>query len=158
METAPTPTSESDENVVLLDKDGKLTIVEIKTRSSDPKQRDYAQAFELTSSHKSEPFEVWFFLIERLKLLIIRMVNGPPDIKKLPPLDVWEKTESGIFDRSHVILEVEICADRVNALFRTIEELARRSRKPPFRQNTHRYYVRGVDAEVRRYRPRPSHS
>ena len=36
------------------------------------------------------------------------MVNGLPDIKELPPLDVWEKTEFGIFDRSHVISEVEI--------------------------------------------------
>ena len=122
METAPTPTSESDGDVVLLDKDGKRTIVEIKTRSSDPKPRDYTQAFELIRSHKSEPFEVWFFLIERLKLLILRMVNGLPDTKEMPPLDVWEKTESGIFDRSHVISEVEIWADRVNALFRTIEE------------------------------------
>jgi hypothetical protein len=122
METVHNIPSDSDADIVLLDKDGNRTSVEVKTRSSDPKPRDYTQAFELISAHTPDAFEVWSFLIERLKLQIIRIANGVPDIKELPPLNVWEKTETGIFDRSRVVSEVESWTDRVYALFGTIEE------------------------------------
>jgi hypothetical protein len=96
-------------DVVLLDDDGNRILIEIQVRERDPKQRDFEQWHQrLTEAARlGQTLEVWYFNIERLKLVVMHLDQSHMRIDELIPLDVWEKTTEGVFDRAQVVEEVE---------------------------------------------------
>jgi hypothetical protein len=127
MKKSLAPHDESEGDIVLIDEEGNRTIVEIKVRTSDPKQRDLNQATELLkkSGYSGTNLEIWFFNIEKLKLIVMSMHRGSLDINTKLALDVWEKSTEGIFERSRVEAEVEGWVSRINTLYNTVQEWLR---------------------------------
>lgn len=60
-------------------------------------------------------------LIERLKLPVLKLADGRLQIDELHPIDVWEKTQAGLFDRSEIVSEVETWVSRIDMVYQTIE-------------------------------------
>jgi hypothetical protein len=119
MKTAA-PTEETrNADVELLDDDGKRVLIDIKVRERDPKQRDFEQAQQrlMEAASIGETLEVWYFNIERLKLVVMHLDQSHFRIAELIPLDVWEKTAGGVFNRARVVEEVEDWVRRVGALY-----------------------------------------
>jgi len=106
-------------DVELLDDVGNRVLIDVKVRERDPKQRDLAQSIQRLKEAASngERLEVWYFNIERLKLLVMRLETSGLQIDQLTPLDVWEKTAEGVFSRAQVVAEVDDWVRRVGALY-----------------------------------------
>lgn len=110
-------------DLVLVGPDGQRTIIDLKVRDHDPRQRELLNAFEWLRSHKDEPGrpEVWLFNVERLGLSIITDGAQGPQVRRLTPLDVWEKSVHGLFRRSDVVAAVDDWVKRVDALYNQVE-------------------------------------
>lgn len=102
--------------------DGTRIFVEIKVRERELKQRDFETLMQRlsTSNDKSKAVEVWTFNIEKLGLSILRLTDSL-EIERLVPLDVWEKTEGGIFERARVVNRVADWEKRIAALYSDIK-------------------------------------
>ena len=89
-------------DVELLDDEGNHTLIDIKVRERDPKQRDIELARQrLTEAARiGQTLEVWHFNVERLKLVVMSLDRSGLRFDELIPLNVWEKTSEGVFDRS----------------------------------------------------------
>jgi hypothetical protein len=109
-------------DVEFLDDDGNRILIDIKVRERDPKQRDFVQGQQrLTeAAGTGQTLEVWYFNIERLKLVVMHLDRSSLRIDELTPLDVWEKTAEGVFDRAQVVEEVDDWVHRVGALYEDV--------------------------------------
>lgn len=119
--------AETEGDIILLDKDENSTIVDVEVKSSELKKRDLDYALGLLRSEHPEGygFEVWFFNIERLKLTTLGLSENELRMNELYPIDVWEKTETGIFHRDQVVEELNDWVRHVNGLYDTVEEWLR---------------------------------
>jgi hypothetical protein len=111
-------------DIELVDAAGNRTLIEVKVRERDPKQSDLQSAIELLKLADStkEDLEVWFLNIERLKLTVIRRDGSKFEFDQLVPLNVWEKTSDGTFERQHVVDEVNDWLHRVELLYASVRE------------------------------------
>ncbi|HTE76284.1 MAG TPA: hypothetical protein VK653_06025 [Xanthobacteraceae bacterium] len=114
-------------DIELVDNGGKHILVDIKVRERDPKQHDLQSGSERLDQARSkgENLEVWFFNIERLKLFVLRRDGPALRIDELVPLNVWEKTSEGVFERHRVVEEVDDWLRRVERLYAEIREWLR---------------------------------
>jgi hypothetical protein len=115
---------DSSADVELVDDDGNRVLVDVKVREHDPKTRELDQARDRLVSSRStgEALEIWYFNIERIRLIIMRLDKGQLRIEELAPLDVWERTAEGIFGRARVLDEVNDWVSRVTALYEDVRE------------------------------------
>ena len=123
-ETVSSPTAHDDGwDVELIDDKGARIFVQIKVAERDLKQKDLDKYFEILSkaSEKGKDVQVWNFNIEKLKLSILSNPNSPR-IDTLGPLDVWERTETGVYPRSNIVRGVAEWADRVETLYDQVVE------------------------------------
>lgn len=106
-------------DIELVDSAGNRILVEVKVREREPKKRDIDLGIELIKQAKSKDqnLEVWFFNIERLKLTVMGFDKSGLRFDELVPMNVWERTEEGIFERQHVVEEVEDWLRRVERLY-----------------------------------------
>jgi hypothetical protein len=106
-------------DVELVDDNGHRILIDIKVRERDPKQRDFQQGHQRLTDAASigQTLEVWYLNIERLKLVVMHLDQSQLRIDELTPLDVWEKTAEGVFNRAKVVQEVEDWIRRVEALY-----------------------------------------
>lgn len=111
-------------DIELVNSAGVHILVEVKVRERDPKQRDFDAVMEhlKLAKSKGQTAEVWFFNIERLKLTVMRLEGGMPKFDQLVPLNVWEKTSEGIFERNSVVKEVEDWSRRIERLYAQVRE------------------------------------
>jgi Holliday junction resolvase-like predicted endonuclease len=111
-------------DIELVDPAGNRILVEIKVRERDPRQRDLTSGIERLNLAKSEGqnLEEWFFNTERLKLTVMRLDGADLRFDHFVPLNVWEKTTDGIFERRRVVEEVEDWLYRVEHLYSEIRE------------------------------------
>ncbi len=111
-------------DIELVNSAGDHILVEVKVRERDPKRRDFDAGMERLNLAKSEKqrAEVWFFNIERLKLTVMRLERGAFQFDQLVPLNVWEKTSEGIFERNRVVDEVENWVQRIERLYEQVRE------------------------------------
>jgi hypothetical protein len=109
-------------DVELLAADGNRVLIDIKVREHDPKTSDFDRVYQrLTEAAKmGQTLEFWYFNIERLKLVLMHLDGSHFRIAELTPLDVWEKTADGVFNRARVVEEVEDWVHRVGALYQDI--------------------------------------
>jgi hypothetical protein len=109
-------------DVVLVDSNGNHVLIELKVRDHDPKARDFEQGTKLLkeAAGTGRPLEVWYFNIERLKLLIMHLDRSDLQIDELVPLNVWERTTEGVFTRACVAEEVNDWIRRIVALYEDV--------------------------------------
>jgi hypothetical protein len=103
----------------LFDDEGNRVLIDIKVKERDPKPRDFQQGQQRLTDAASigQTLEVWYLNIERLKLVVMRLDQSGLRIDELTPLDIWEKTAEGVFNRDKVVEEVEDWVRRVAALY-----------------------------------------
>jgi hypothetical protein len=118
------PAGDIGTDIELVSSVGDHILVEVKVRERDPKQRDFDAGMEhlKLAKSKNQRAEVWFFNIERLKLTVMRLEGSVPQFEQLVPLNVWEKTSEGIFERSRVVDEVEDWVRRIERLYAQVRE------------------------------------
>ena len=123
MERSTVDDATGEGDVELRDPEGNRVLVEIKVRERDPKRVDEERALMhlIEAANSGRNLELWHFNIERLKLFIMRVVRHRLQIDELVPLDVWEKTQDGVFDRARVSREVDGWINRIETLYRDIE-------------------------------------
>lgn len=109
----------SDADIELIDENGNRFQVEVKVRERDLKARDIELGRELVNraAKAGRHLELWYFNIERLKLVMMRLDHSQLRIDELNPLDVWEKTEQGVFTRSRVVEELDDWVRRIKDLY-----------------------------------------
>jgi hypothetical protein len=111
-------------DVKLVADNGDYVLVDVKVRESEPKQRDFRQGFERVgeAARGGKNLQVWYLNIERLKLSVIRIdEQSRPQVDQLNPLDVWEKSADGVFNRANVVEEVDDWAHRISTLYRDVK-------------------------------------
>lgn len=120
------PSSDADEgpDVELLGPDGLRILVEVKVRERDPNARDMDVGMQSLRQSRPNglPLEVWFFNIERLKLTRMWLEGSQPKFQFFVPINVWEKTPEGVFERKRVVEEVEDWLQRLERLYAQIRE------------------------------------
>lgn len=111
-------------DIELVNSAGDHILVEVKVRERDPKQRDFDAGMGRLNLAKSknQRTEVWFFNIERLKLTVMRLEGSMLQFDQLVPLNVWEKTSEGVFERNRVVDEVEDWVRRIERLYAQVRE------------------------------------
>jgi hypothetical protein len=107
----------------LIDANGRHVFVELKVRERDPRDRDLDTGHKLLdqAAARGQDLEVWFFNIERLKLTVMRRDGANFRFHQLVPLNVWEKTQEGVYERQRVVEEVDHWIRRVDRLYADIE-------------------------------------
>jgi len=123
MKRAAVPQAIPEADVELLDDDGNRVFVDIKVRERDPKSRDFdlGRRRVTDAANRGQTLEVWYFNIERLKLVVLYLDRSLLKIDELTPLDVWEKTAEGVFSRAAVVEEVEDWVHRVEFLYDDVQ-------------------------------------
>jgi hypothetical protein len=119
------PASSPEWDAELTNADGTKVLIELKLRQRDPSRRDLERQLEYLRSHKDldHPLEVWSFNTERLRLNIMSL-----DERRLfrssvlTPINVWEKTDKGIFDRARVVNRLADYRTRVKVMFASIRD------------------------------------
>ena len=114
-------------DLVLVDPNGNRTFVELKVRERDPKKRDLDVALEhlKEAQIQGHNLEVWHFNTERLKLIVMRFEETQLKFDELTPLNVWERTKEGVFQRQGIVDEVENWLRRLNQLYIDVREWLR---------------------------------
>ena len=107
----------------LTDDEGNSVFIDINIRERDLKQRDIINSTERLNDaeQRGENLQIWYVNIERLKLWIMHFHQSRLQIDVLEPLDVWEKTQDGVYDRSRVVAEVEDWERRVSSLYDNVQ-------------------------------------
>jgi hypothetical protein len=108
---------------ILTDSAGHQVFVDLKVREGGPKRRDLQVGTERLNAAKAagHRFEIWFLNAERLKLTVMSLGRSGLQFDDLVPLNVWEKTPEGVFERQRVIAEVEDWLHRVKLLYSNIQ-------------------------------------
>jgi len=110
--------------------DGRPVMIDIKVKERDARQSDFENQLawlrRVDQIAGGASAEAWYFNIERLKLMIMELDdNGLPSSTVLVPLDVWEKTDTGVFRRKRVVDRVDDWVARVDGLYaRVMDYLA----------------------------------
>lgn len=120
---ASSAASPTNADLELVGADGSRILVDVKVREGDPKRRDLDVANELLKRTRGEGWtsEVWFFNIERLKLMVMRYDQSSRlAFDYFVPINVWEKTPEGVYERQRVVEEVEDWFSRIDAFYRQI--------------------------------------
>jgi len=124
-------------DIALTDNHGHRILVEIKVRDHDPRRRDLEPGYTKIQEAQGtgEALEVWHFNIERLNLIVQSFDGSLPFFFELPPTNVWEKTEEGVFLRTAVIDEVENWEGRIKSLYSDIQNWLRDRKELHFDQS-----------------------
>lgn len=109
-------------DLIIADDMGRTIFVEVKVRAHKPKSRDLNSGYDKIRMGRAEgrEVEVWHFNTERLNLSIQAFDNDLPVHCELPPVDVWEKTEDGIFRRERVVSEVARWERSINKIYEDV--------------------------------------
>jgi hypothetical protein len=109
-------------DLVLTDSEGVPIFIDVKVRLHGPKSRDIKAGYDHVRLGQDEGrnIEVWHFNTERLNLLIQAYDGGMPIYCELAPVDVWEKTESGVFRRDRVVAEVARWEKSIRELYKVV--------------------------------------
>ena len=109
-------------DLIIADDMGRQIFVEVKIRAHKPKLRDLNSGYDKIRMGRAEgqEVEVWHFNTERLTLSIQAFDNDLPLHCELPPVDVWEKTEDGIFRREKVVSEVARWERSINEIYEDV--------------------------------------
>lgn len=104
--------------------DGTCVLIELKLREGSPTDRERTRlSTEVTARSTGDlPVEVWRFSSDRLSLEILSLEQGQVRHETLVPLNVWEATKDGIFDRARVLDRVADWEKRLTAFFAQIAE------------------------------------
>lgn len=104
--------------------DGSRLLIELKLRGGSPKDRERDRlALEMSTTNAGGvPVEVWRFSSDRLSLEISSLEQGEVRHETLVPLNVWETTADGIFDRAIVLDRVADWERRLTVFFAQIAE------------------------------------
>ncbi len=104
--------------------DGSRVLIELKLREDSPTDRERARlAVEVAArSASGVPAEVWRFSSDRLSLEISSLEQGQVLHETLVPLNVWEATTEGIFDRARVLARIADWERRLTTFFAQIAE------------------------------------
>ena len=116
--------SPTNADVELVGADGSRILVNVKVREGDPRRRDLDAGNKLLKRAQAEGLnlEIWLFNIERLKLTVMRYDQSSRLVfEHFAPLDVWEKTAEGVFERRRVVAEVEDWLDRIGAFYKQVQ-------------------------------------
>jgi hypothetical protein len=119
------PATRSTADIELLGPDGNRILIDVKVREGDPKRRDFEAGTERLRLAKAEGqnLEIWFFNIERPKLTVMRFDSfSHLQLDDLVPLNVWERTAEGVFERQSVVEEVEDWLHRVERIYADVRE------------------------------------
>lgn len=110
-------------DIEFTDANGSRVLIEVKVRESDPKQGDLQlQADQLKQANTDGvDLEVWFFNTEKLKLTVLRRTGRDIDAHQLIPLNVWERTTEGTFERQRVVEEVDEWTRRLQRLYADLQ-------------------------------------
>lgn len=102
--------------------DGARVLIELKLRDGSPTSREMVRlAGEVANRNTGGiPVEVWRFSIDRLSLEISSLQQGKVRHETLVPLNVWETTTDGIFDRAKVLDRVADWEARLTKFFTQI--------------------------------------
>lgn len=105
--------------------DGARVLIELKLRDGFPTSRELDRlATEVTDGNTNIdglPVEVWRFSRDRLSLEISSLQQGKVRHETLVPLNVWEATTDGIFDRARVLDRVTDWEARLTTFFAEIK-------------------------------------
>lgn len=108
----------------LIDDEGERLLVDVKMRARDPTPRDLdhvrRQLVEAEQTGRQQ--EVWFFNVDSLKLVVMRLDGSQLRIFELVPLDVWAQTQGRLLTRAHIIERVDDWAAQVGRLYRSVQE------------------------------------
>lgn len=117
---------------VMIDSAGEKIYVEIKVRDSEPSHRE-SKIVENELKHsgnKIDKFELWRFCREQLRLDIYSISSEKINRETLIPLNIWETTETGNFERSRVVDRINDWENRIAALYTEINRWV--SKTPSF--------------------------
>ncbi|WP_422098866.1 hypothetical protein [Variovorax sp.] len=98
---------------------GEKVVVEVKVRDGVPSRRELElveQELRRLAAHESSS-ELWRFSRDELQLDVYALVDGKVQHERLVPLNVWEATREGIFERSKVLERVSDWERRLRALY-----------------------------------------
>lgn len=111
-------------DLMLQGPDGARLLIDIKLHGGSPKDRErYRMALERAiADADGVAVEVWRFSPERLTLDIFSLEQGKIRQETLVPLNVWETSVEGIFDRTQVLDRVDDWERRLTAFFAQISE------------------------------------
>lgn len=117
-----TSVHDSKYDLVLIDSVGEKIYVEIKVRDGEPSHREsIIVENELkrlgTTNNKSE---LWRFCREQPRLDIYSINSEEVIRETLVPLNIWETTEAGNFERSRVVDRISDWENRIAALYAEI--------------------------------------
>ena len=91
-----------------------------RARSEGPRHRAGYGGSQSGREGRTENLELWYFNIDRLKLLMMRLDHAQLRIDELVPLDVWEKTSQGVFTRNRVVEELDDWVCRITQLYNDV--------------------------------------
>lgn len=104
---------------VMSDSAGEKIYVEIKVRDGEPSHRESIsvenELKQLGATNKK--FELWRFCREQLRLDIYSINSEKVTRETLIPLNIWETTEEGSFERSRVLDRVSDWESRITELY-----------------------------------------
>lgn len=111
-------------DLMLQGPDGARVLIDLKFREDYPTDRELNRLAAEVSSRNAvgESVEVWRFSSDRLSLVISSLEHGKVRHDTLVPLNVWEATTSGIFDRARVLNRVSDWEERLATFFSQITE------------------------------------
>ena len=111
-------------DLMLQGHDGSRLLIELKLRGGSPRDRERDRlALEMaTTNAGGVPVEVWRFSSDRLSLEISSLEQGEVRHETLVPLNVWETTSKGIFDRERVLDRITDWERRLTVFFAQIAE------------------------------------
>jgi hypothetical protein len=107
--------------------DGRTVMIDITVKERDARQRDFESQLAwvrgMDQIASGALIEAWYFNIERLKLVIMSLDDkDQPTFTTLAPLDVWEKTDTGVFTRQRVVNRVDDWINRVDGLYAKVKD------------------------------------
>ncbi|MBX4876595.1 hypothetical protein HJA89_27520 [Rhizobium bangladeshense] len=110
-------------DVELVDAKGARVLVQIKVAERELKQKDVVKYFEFLAkaAGKGQDAQIWNFNVEKLRLSILSNPSSPR-IDTLEPIDVWERTETGVYPRSRIVRRVAEWAERLEMLYSQVIE------------------------------------
>lgn len=116
--------SDTSGDLVLKGPDGTRVLIELKIRDDSPTDRERMRLAAEMSSRNADgmPVEVWRFSSNPLVLEILSLQQGSVHCETLVPLNVWETTADGIFDRARVLDRVADWESRLKALFAEVSK------------------------------------
>lgn len=115
---------DSEYDFVMIDSAGRKTHVELKVRDGEPSDREsiiFENKLKNLSTTDSRS-ELWRFGRQQLRLDIYSINATKLTRETLIPLNIWETTEKGNFERSRVIDRINDWENRIAALYTKIDQ------------------------------------